>query len=295
MDWTSGLFREHSSHHGGQKTAVFLFCPACFHFSFSTDLFPPLFSALLCILQPAGWVRYVCAAGCEVVTLPAAAPGKIRETNKQKSFSGRHKPSACVCLCVSQLWVSKKFLQIWFQTMKKVVFDTENMKNAAELWYPWYAAAPRVSDTVFLCLPRVFQWILLCWCKRGSDTRVFYNFNKTSVRSLMTHTHTHTMQTHCWIFTGRGANNSRERKKKQKWSDSLAAVLIGPPLGVTDSSYFFCQADKKSRKSAWCALKEQFNQRKWAIVMESLMKLDSRTTSEADGDFKMLKNNRKRT
>lgn len=216
MDWTSGLFREHSSHHGGQKTAVFLFCPACFHFSFSTDLFPPLFSALLCILQPAGWVRYVCAAGCEVVTLPAAAPGKIRETNKQKSFSERHKPSACVCLCVSQLWVSKKFLQIWFQTMKKVVFDTENMKNAAELWYPWYAAAPRVSDTVFLCLPPECFNEFFCVDVKEAQTHEYFITLTKPVSGVWWHTHTHTQCKHTVGSLLEEVPTTAERGKKNR-------------------------------------------------------------------------------
>lgn len=221
MDWTSGLFREHSSHHGGQKTAVFLFCLACFHFSFFTDLFSPLFSALLCILQPAGWVRYVCAAGCEVVTLPAAAPGKIRETNKQKSFSGRHEPSACVCLCVSQLWVSKKFLQIWFQTMKKVVFDTENMKNAAELWYPWYAAAPRVSACKkrlipsFFVSPECFNEFFCVDVKEAQTHEYFITLTKP-VSGVWWHTHTHTQCKHTVGSLLEEVPTTAERKKKNR-------------------------------------------------------------------------------
>lgn len=63
---------------------------------------------------------------------------------------------------------------------------------------------------------------------------------------------TRTEKTHCWIFTDESSRRSAvpttAEREKQKWDDSPAAVLIGPPLGVTGSSYFFCQADKKKRK-----------------------------------------------
>lgn len=239
-----------------RKLLFFLFCLACFNFSFFTDLFPPLFSALVCILQPAGWVRYVCAAGCEVVTqyllLLLLRRKSERQTNKKAFQRGTNLQPVSVCVFLSdkclksscsfdsRQWKRSFLTQKHEKCCRALISLVCSCSSGLCMWKDWY----RLS----LSPPSVSMNSFCADVKEAQTHEYFITLQNQRQESDDTHTHTHNANTLLDLYWKRCQQQQRERKK-QKWKDSLAAVLIVPPLGVTDSSYFFCQADKKKAES----------------------------------------------